>query len=178
MPSDAYMEVSPMDIWGESGDQEYGAGTPYGMFEVFNVSFGTRNTGWESEGGASSQDPETRYGTVSINKAIDKSSPDLFRYCCAKTVMDWAIIYIREAGESNKNPWLRLEFRDVIVTSFTWDIDPGGSGDDLNKAEKLDLEFHTMYVKYWHQTPSGEHPEEKHGMWNFADQNGSVTPVT
>lgn len=177
MPSDAYMEISPMDIWGESGDKSYGLHTPYGMFEVFNIQFTQTNAGFDSTDGASSPDSDTKFGKIGLSKAIDYSSPDLFRYCCNKTVMDWAILYVREAGDQSAQPWLRVELTKVMITNFAWNLEPGGAGDELNKTEQIELEFQKLLMAYSIQDPTGQHDGEKQGMWNYADQNGKVDPI-
>jgi len=198
------MEVSPLDIKGESGDEQYGKDTPYAMFEIFSLSFDvggtTSNTNEQTikKNGetfkfklppaqnvhkSSANDPETRKGKITVSKAIDLSSPDLFRYCCEKKPIDWAIILIREAGEDagdglcTDNPWLRLELTKVHVTDFSWDLDPGASGDEANKTEKLVLEFETIMIFYSRQQLLGGHDSAKTNRWNFAKGDASVDPI-
>jgi type VI protein secretion system component Hcp len=201
------MEVAPMEIWGESGDKEYGDKTAYGMFEVFSISFQTGDTsshagtmvGKDSQGkkitlqntnntqqkaGPPQDAGDNRVGKLTFEKPIDKSSPFLFRYCCEKTVMPWAIIYIREAGEepapgASTIPWLRIEMQQVKIIDFSWDIDPGAGGDEVNKAEKIQFSFDTMLVCYSEQSIRGRHEQVSSAtnMWNFADQTGEVPAI-
>ena len=176
MPSDAYMEVEPDEIWGESLDQTYGDSSPCGSFEIFTVGFetgttdsgGDKLTGTDSQGKkitlkgqqknakmASSNDGEAAKPQISVEKPIDKSSPFLFRYCCEQKPFKWAVIYIREAGEESSIPWLRMEFQKLKLIKFTWEIDPGAGGDETNKSEKLLFEFETMSITYSEQDPTG-----------------------
>jgi type VI protein secretion system component Hcp len=209
MPSNAFMEVAPLDIVGESKDTAFGKDTPYEMFEIFSVDFevGTsdKTTDVSTTKGkdgqikvnlnqraartpvkSTSDHKHNEPGRISIHKAIDYSSPDLFRYCCenGKVGSDkkiaWAIIYIREAGGDPKGgdtPWLRIELTNVRITHFGWDLDPSGGGDELNKTEKIDFEFDKMMVYYYPQQKTGTHEPYKVNQWNFADQNADVAPI-
>jgi type VI protein secretion system component Hcp len=219
MPSNAFMEVAPLDIVGESGDIAVGKDTPYAMFEIFSVDFETgsshssktsESTTVKGKDGqsfkvnvnvptaqtptkSSAENQQDRAGHITIHKAIDYASPDLFRYCCENAKSDsdkkiaWAIIYIREAGGATKaedidNPWLRIELTNVRITHFSWDLDPGGGADELNKTEKIDFEFDKMMVYYYQQQKTGLHSagdkEQKINQWNFADQNANVAPLS
>ena len=200
MPSDAFIEVAPMDIWGESGDETYGGKTDYGMFEIFSMSFDTGHKdvdtsqgitvtdagkklkvnapGMNKGGTGTANDPDTRRGEMTVEKGIDYASPDLFRYCCSKKLMKWAILYVREAGEENKNPWLIVELQNVNVSQFTWTLEPGGDAESANRAERVTFQFDTMLIRYYQQQATGTHKPMRTGSWNFADQNDKVGNVS
>jgi type VI protein secretion system component Hcp len=198
MPSDAFMEVSTIDIVGESGDESYGEHTPYGMFEIASMNFSHGESAPDEDaakpktggvnppqgGGPAAlgtkDKKKTNVGEVTIEKAIDKSSTWLFLHSVNKELMmDWAIIYTREAGDPNATPWLRLEFRKVRVTHFEWSLDPGGGGEESMKTEKVTFSFQTMLINYYPQMSTGAHdPKLMTASWNFNEPKASVDPIS
>jgi type VI secretion system Hcp family effector len=208
MPSDAFMELSTYKIMGETGDTFFGR-KDVGGFEISSIDFHTGTTSSSGKkkirqrdkktgnivevevpdtdshgsgsGTASTNDPATRKGEVTITKAIDSSSPALFQRCCAQKKISWGIITIREPGDnpegSSKNPWLTIEFRELAIKDFTWDVDPAATGDEALKMEKITFEFETMYVVYQHQLATGHHDAPSMNFWNFAHPGEKVDEI-
>jgi type VI secretion system Hcp family effector len=197
------MEVSTWDIKGESGDKEFGADTSYEMFQVFNIEFshtaedkskalslpkgGPNSKGVDTralmaalaqQSHSSAVDDKTDKGQITVSKSIDLASPQLFVYCANKKPMDWAIIYLRESGEENTHPWLRLEFTQVYVKDFKWSLDPGASGEEAMKAETLTFEFEKMMIKYYPQESTGKHQPMKMGFFNYVQPGDTVAEIT
>jgi len=135
MPSDAFMEMSPWAVEGESGDKAWGEGTEYGMFEITSLQFNVGDTTSQMDdsdpetdgshsrsqrgsgkrhgsGQSMAKHGETSGGEITIEKAIDQTSPVLFRHCVEKgqpgsqgnKKIAWAVVYLREAGESSGRP--------------------------------------------------------------------------
>jgi type VI protein secretion system component Hcp len=132
---------------------------------------------------SSVRNPDTGRGTITITKSIDYSSPLLFRYCVDKKLndeqpIDWIIVYCKEAGDDSGDPWLRLEFREVGVTSFTWDLDPAANAEEAVKMEKITFSFETMRIYYAQQLGTGKHKAPMTNFWNFAKPNEDVAPIT
>lgn len=205
MPSDAFMEVSSLSIKGESGDKAWGKETPYAMFEIANFSFeygdptpkdatAATAAGAPGQPGKKPQTPPPRAapaagdvgktsGKMTIQKSIDYASPDLFRRCCEsqedkkKGLINWAILYFREAGDTTKTPYLQIEFRKLQVATFEWDLDPAEGGEAAGKVEKIAFNFETMLIKYAQQARTGTHLPTAMGMWNFAKHSIDVKEI-
>src|SRR5437762_3217479 len=75
------------------------------------------------------------------------------------------------------NDWVRLEFRKVFVTDFSWSLDPASSADEAMKMETIKLTFETMRIEYCQQRRTGLHDALHAGSWNFANPQLSVTPI-
>jgi type VI protein secretion system component Hcp len=213
MPSDAFMEVSTWGIIGESGDESYGEKTDYQMFEISSLEFSQTTedpsanllkhltkgakggkgvdlkalASLSGTGNPGATDEKTKKGTVTVTKAIDKSSPDLFRYCTNldesgknKLKFDWAVVYIRKAGDPGR-PWLRIEFTGnppdggVFVTDFKWSVDPDAAGEEAMKAETVTFQFDRVLIKYYKQDASGQIlPDFTTSHFNYADPTAGV----
>ena len=209
MASDAYMEISTGSVWGETHDVMFGEekGRRMGAFEIASVSFSAdANRKDESEtapgrqgapgaagGGTPQGSPrsgttnpqlkESRVNNVTIRKPIDKASADLFIACCDQTEIEWGVISLREAGESNK-PWLIIEFSKMFIDTFSWDIDPDASGDQPKTFETITFAFATIVIKYNPQDQLGIHStplppkgwnNDKHEVWDGTPNQESET---
>ena len=82
---------------------------------------------------------------------IDRSSPNLMKYCLTGKHVAEARLTVRKAG-GNPLEYLRLVFTDVIVTS----VAPyGGSADELRIREKVRLSFSKIQQEYAVQNAQG-----------------------
>lgn len=204
MSSDAYMEISHPEVWGETVDEQL-AGRKLGAFEISSFGFGADWTPPEEPGaqqpGRRPQQPrpgqqhaatgagntagaptppvkEDIVSTFKITKAIDKSSPDLFWVCCQKEKMKWGVIAVREGGDPSGKPFLVLEFQGLFLTGFDWSLDPGGDRDAAAKEETLTFSFESILIKYRQQTASGLHaPANKLRGFNRVDPKAAVLPL-
>src|SRR5262249_37997467 len=117
--SDAYMELSDEDVWGETYDDQFGEqGRSWGAFEVSSFDFGVTSNRKEMEdsgdtksdgksdgkkgsktvgstatglGAALQAHPTVKQFT--IHKWIDKASPDLFLFCCQQRPIQFAKLF-------------------------------------------------------------------------------------
>ncbi|HWY87018.1 MAG TPA: type VI secretion system tube protein Hcp [Gemmataceae bacterium] len=189
--SDAYMELSDPDVWGETYDAQFGMGPQgrkLGAFEIASFSFGV-TPDEEAAGGTKAKAkpapaaPGSTKGTASIaeptvgkftiKKYVDKASPDLFLTCLKKKTIKWGIITVRETGEEQRKPYLVLEFTDLTVDSFHWDMNPGDP-ESSAETETVDFSFQTILIKYSRQEKSGAHQVVKMKGWNRNTHNDSV----
>jgi type VI secretion system Hcp family effector len=197
MPSDAYMEISDPETWGETHDEQFGmgpGGRQQGAFEITSFSFSVTSNRDEDDDEkkkkhhqhqhhdahadkktAAHSQPEVK--SFSINKWIDKGSPDLFLACCRQLRMDWAKIFLRETGEKNRMPWLILEFQGVYVDSLKWNLSPGTGGEDAKDQETVDFSFETILIKYSRQEVTGGHSAIKIKGWNRLKHNAHVSEL-
>lgn len=192
MASDAFMELSDPETWGESIDAQFGeAGRGYGAFEIAQFSFGTMDKDTDdddsddgksqhgskshpakhghkssSSGSSSSKNKEHTIKEFTIQKPIDKGSLDIFLACLEKKRIKWATIFMREVGDVSQQPWLMLEFRGVFVESFEWNLSPGVSGEEAKSQETVKFTFETILIKYSRQTLTGGHSSVKIKGWN------------
>jgi type VI secretion system secreted protein Hcp len=190
MPSsDTYMELSDPAVWGETYDSQFGMdGRALGAFEVATFKIGVSAAADEDEddghkkkaahkphhgskSGASIKEPTLQ--NITISKFIDKASPDLFLACCKKNKIHWAIVSVRETGEENRNPYLVIEFRNLHVTSFSWDVNPGDP-EAAATMETVEFDYETVLLKYSRQDLTGEHPVVKMKGWNRPLHNDDV----
>jgi len=82
---------------------------------------------------------------------IDRSSPNLMKYCLTGKHVAEARLTVRKAG-GNPLEYLRMVFTDVIVTS----VAPfGDSADDLRIRERVRLSFSKVQQEYAVQNAQG-----------------------
>jgi type VI secretion system Hcp family effector len=185
--SDAYMELSDPSVWGETYDDQFGMGKDgrkLGAFEITNFTFGVSgddadekkaaatSTGTGSNAKVAKGIKEHVKQSFTIAKYIDKGSPDLFLACCKKNKIAWCIISIRETGEVNRKPYLVLEFRNLQVVKFDWNLNPGEP--ESAGMETVGFDYETVLIKYSRQDVSGAHRVVKMKGWNFANHDVPV----
>ena len=82
---------------------------------------------------------------------VDRSSPNLMKYCLTGKHVQEAMLTVRKAG-GNPLEYLKLTFSDVIVTS----VQPYGSNsDDLRVRERVRLSFSKIKQEYAVQNAQG-----------------------
>ncbi len=82
---------------------------------------------------------------------IDRSSPNLMKYCLTGKHVQEATLTVRKAG-GNPLEYLKLTFSDVIVTS----VQPyGANSDDLRVRERVRLSFSKIKQEYAVQNAQG-----------------------
>jgi type VI secretion system Hcp family effector len=188
--SDAFMEISDPDVWGESYDAQFKK-RGLGAFEISKFSFDVSDTvatkstttpgaqqkpGAQPPPAAKSADKHKQpdISKVTITKFIDKASPDLFLACLKKTPMKWAVISIRESGETGGMPWLIIEFQDVTIVGFKWDMTPGEEKEGAAAQETIEFDFKTILIKYSRQGREGQHHPIKMKGWRRAEHDEEV----
>lgn len=98
-----------------------------------------------------------------ITKFIDKSTPNLIKFCCNGKHFKEALLTVRKAGE-NPVEYTKIKMTDVLVSS----INTGGSGGEDRLTENITLNFAKFEVIYTPQKQDGtaEGPVEQ--KWNIA----------
>lgn len=82
---------------------------------------------------------------------VDRSSPNLMKYCLTGKHVQDATLTVRKAG-GNPLEYMKLTFSDVIVTS----VNPFGSNsDDLRVRERVRLAFSKIKQEYAVQNAQG-----------------------
>lgn len=82
---------------------------------------------------------------------VDRSSPNLMKYCLVGKHVQEAMLTVRKAG-GNPLDYLKLTFSDVIITS----VQPfGANSDDLRVRERVRLSFSKIKQEYAVQNAQG-----------------------
>ncbi|WP_175948240.1 Hcp family type VI secretion system effector [Burkholderia pyrrocinia] len=82
---------------------------------------------------------------------VDRSSPNLMKYCLTGKHIDQAVLVVRKAG-GNPLEYLKLTMSDVIVTT----VQPFGSNtDEIRMREKVRLSFSKVKQEYTVQNAQG-----------------------
>jgi len=199
MASDAYMEISDPDVWGETFDDRFGMtdsiARRLGAYEISSFSMSATSnkpdpddqaptpavppqTGGRQQPSTptTAKNTQTTIREFTVKKAIDAASPNLFQCACAQNKMTWAVITLREAGDPSRQPWLIVEFTDLFVQSFNWELEPAASGDEVKGQETVTFRFSTIKFKYSPQTKTGEHGAMKISAWNRLNHTPDGVP--
>jgi type VI secretion system Hcp family effector len=182
-------------VWGETYDAQFGEeGRNLGASEVSTFKFGVaskaddpatakpgatpgaRPTATPSTGQTAAAIKEPTLQNFTITKYIDKGSPDLFLACCKKTLIAWGILTIRESGEEERKPYLQIEFQNLHVVSFNWELNPGDV-ESASQMETVEFDYQTVLIKYLRQERSGRHEAVKMKGWNRDLHNEAVGQV-
>ena len=132
-------------IQGESQDK-----THKDEIQVLSFSWGVSNAGSSAIGSGSSS-AKASVSDISIQKYVDKATPNLWKYCFGgKTVGD-AVITIRKAGGDAPIEYLVYKLSEVFVSSVQ---DSGSDGGGL-AMESLSLNFAKVEIEYTLQDDTG-----------------------
>ncbi len=143
-------------IAGESTDDKH-----KGEIELESWSFGATNSSSFSSGGGAG------VGKVSIEdfkfkKKVDKSSANLFTFCCTGEHPKTATLIARKAGKDQQE-FLKVELSPVYITSYAID---GSSGDEV-PTEDITLAFGKIKVEYKPQKADGTLDAPIAGGWDI-----------
>lgn len=117
---------------------------------------GTMHTGGGGGGGkANVQD-------LSFTKWQDKSSPNLFKFCCSGKHFPKAVLSVRKAGDKQEE-YLTITLEDLIISS----ISTGGSGGEDRLTETVALNFARYKMDYKPQKKDGTLDAAVTAGWNI-----------
>lgn len=98
--------------------------------DVLSFTFGATQHGSFASGGAGGGSGKAEVRDISIMKQVDKSSPDLFKFCCSGKHLKSVIIYAQKAGDGNDPlTYYTIKLEDAIVSSI--DNQGASSGDAI-----------------------------------------------
>ncbi|TDK66103.1 Hcp family type VI secretion system effector [Sapientia aquatica] len=89
-------------------------------------------------------------GDLTFVHSVDKSSPNLMKYCLTGKHIDSAVLTVRKAG-GNPLEYLKITMSDVIVTK----VQPSGSNDGDGIRETISLAFSKVKQEYAVQNAQG-----------------------
>ena len=100
---------------------------------------------------------------LSITKRIDKSSPNLVKFCCQGKHFPEATLTVRKAGELPVEYYV-IKMKDIIISS----VQTGGSGGGDQLTEQLSLNFAEFEVIFTEQDQKGNATTSIPGGFNIA----------
>lgn len=143
MSQDIFLKITGIE--GESQDAVHKSEIEVLSFSWKALQESTMHAG--SGGGAGKATVED----LEFEHHIDRSSPNLMKYCLTGKHVQEAVLTVRKAG-GNPLDYLKLTFSDVIVTS----VQPFGSNsDDLRVRERVRLSFSKIKQEYAVQNAQG-----------------------
>ncbi len=154
MPADTFLEFQGKNSFkGESLDDKFPA-----TIEILSFSLGVSNSGSGAVGGGSGVS-KANFSDLSVQKHVDKSSPNFFITCANGAHIDKAILHVRKAGE-NPQEYLTITMEEVFVASFSH----GGSDGAGLPMDSASLNFSKIEFKY--------SPQKKDGSLDAANPKG------
>ncbi|WP_077038041.1 Hcp family type VI secretion system effector [Pelomonas sp. KK5] len=81
---------------------------------------------------------------------VDRSSPNLMKYCLTGKHIQEAVLVVRKAG-GNPLEYLKVTMSDVVITK----VSPAGSRDDERIRERIGLSFAKVRQEYTVQNQQG-----------------------
>ncbi|HEX5079022.1 MAG TPA: type VI secretion system tube protein Hcp [Geminicoccaceae bacterium] len=159
MAVDFFLKIEGPDVEGEAMDSAH-----EGEISVASWAWGMSQSGTMhvAKGGGAGK---VAVQDLTINKQVDKSTPNLMQHCCMGTQFETATLVCRKAaGDGGQLEYITLVMKHVIITS----VQPGGSagGDDL--FESVSLNFGEFTITYVPQDNDGSAlPEVGPVGWNM-----------
>ncbi len=157
MSVDMFLKIEGVD--GEAVDKDHG-----GEIDVLAWSWGMSQSGTTHMGGGAGAG-KVNVQDLSVTKYIDKSSPNLMKYCCNGTHIKEALLTVRKAG-GKPLEYVKIKMETAMITS----VSTGGSGGEDRLTENCTLNFAKVGFEYQPQKADGskEGGAIKLG-WNIAE---------
>lgn len=150
-------------IEGESQDPTHSK-----EIDVLAWTWGASNSG-TTHTGAGGGSGKANVQDLSFTKYIDKSSPTLLLKAMKGDLISSGLLTIRKAGSKVPLEYIKLELKDILVTS----VSTGGSGGEDRLAENITLNFAKYKLTYTPQNQDGSAGPEEVVQWNIAENNES-----
>jgi type VI secretion system secreted protein Hcp len=155
MAVDMFLKID--DIKGESID-----GTHKDSIEVLAWSWGMSQSG-STHTGQGSGAGKVNVQDISFTKPIDRSTPNLMKFCCAGGHFKSAVLTIRKAGGKKPIEYLKITMNNVIISSMS----TGGSGGEDRLTENVTLNFGEFKLEYTPQKADGTGDAPKTAGWDI-----------
>ncbi len=131
--------------------------------DVLAWSWGMSQSGTMHMGGGGGAG-KVNMNDLSVTKYIDKSSPNLMKFCCSGKQFKDAKLTVRKAGEKPLE-YVIITMSDVIISSLS----TGGSGGEDRLTETVTFNFASVSFDYQAQKPDGSADGGAVSMtWNIA----------
>ncbi len=141
------------------------------IFEVQDYSFNVEQTL-----NMSSQSTGVGAGKIvlnpfSITRAIDKSSPGMFKSACAGTAFKKVVLGLRKSAGTDQSGlfFLRFDFKLVAVKTISW-----AHGDE-SPTETIEFQYGGLQIRYTPQNAGGSFGAVIPAGWNSITNVADVT---
>jgi type VI secretion system secreted protein Hcp len=131
-------------IKGESKDHKH-----KDTIHIESFSMGASQHGAHAAGGGGGSG-KVAVHDISVTKAVDASSADLFLHCCNGKHIKEGLITVRKAGE-NPVEYLKIKLSDILVSG----VQLAGHG-STQVSENITLNFAKIHVAYQEQAADGK----------------------
>lgn len=118
--------------------------------EIISFSFGASQHGSFHTGGAGGGSGKAEIRDISVMKAVDKSSPELFKACATGKHIKEIVIYSQKATGSDPLVYYKIKLEDVIVSSI--DNQGASSGDAIMES----VVFNTAKLTFDYQAQNAQ----------------------
>ena len=146
MANDIFLKIDGLE-----GDSVDAAGNKHaGSISVLAWSWGMTQTGTThlATGGGSGK---VSVNDISVTKRIDTTSHNLHQSCCDGTHFATATLTMRKAGGKNPVEFLKIEMKDVIISSLSSSV----AAESESLIENLTLNFGSFRYTYAAQDKDG-----------------------
>ena len=157
MAVDMFLKIDGVD--GESRDADH-----KDEIDILAWSWGLSQSGTTHMGGGGGAG-KVSVQDISITKWVDKSSPNLLKYCCNGKHFKEALLTVRKAGEKPLE-YIKIKLEELIISS----VSTGGSGGEDRLTENCTLNFAKVAYEYQPQKDDGSKDGGAIPMgWNIAE---------
>jgi type VI secretion system secreted protein Hcp len=143
MAIDMFLKLG--DIKGESMDSAHKE-----EIDIHSLQWGMAQSGSMHQGGGGGAGKVTMQN-LSLNKSLDKASPNLMMACSSGKHYPEATLTVRKAGGSAPVEYMIITLKEVMIASYQTDA---GSGDETLR-EHIELNFGKVEVAYQPQKADG-----------------------
>lgn len=132
--------------------------------DIVSFDFGAVQHGSFHKGGAGGGSGKSEISDIRIQKEVDKSSPDLFRFCASGKHIKEVVIYSQKAGDGDKAlVYYKIKLEDVIVS------DVHNSGAVQGDAIMESVTFNTAKLTFDYQAQNAQGGKEGGPVTAFYD---------
>src|SRR6185437_7624284 len=156
MAVDMFLDLD--GVKGESVDKAH-----KDKIDILGWQWGLANTGTFHHGSGGGAGKAT-FNDITVTKFIDAASPNIMQYCANGKHFAKGTIIVRKAGGDSALEYLKIEMKNVLVTSYTTG---GGSGQE-RLTENIALNFAEVNVEYTAQSEKGGKGTPQHFSWDIA----------
>ena len=133
-------------IKGESADKKH-----KDSIDIESFSWGASQTAVHSSGGGGGAG-KVSFQDFHFTKAIDRSTPLLFKRVATGEHIKKAVLFGRKAG-GGQQEYLKITLSDVLVSSYK--VEPQAPGSGAGPTEEVSLNFAKIEYSYAAQKPDG-----------------------
>jgi type VI secretion system secreted protein Hcp len=143
-------------IEGESADDKHKK-----EIDIQSFSWGASNSGTMAMGGGGGAGKVT-FQDIHFTKNVDKSSPNLLKYCATGKHITKGTLTVRKAGDKQQE-YYKVNLTDVMISSYQ----AGGHGGDPAVTDSFSLNFAKIEFEYFPQNEKGGLEGRVAGGWDL-----------